>query len=171
MVLTQSSPRLYFSIVKLIACFFQLVKWVNDGIFLLKWTQSYEIGELILYLLCDRCSVLYYPICINIECLAPCLFLQMSEGLCLKFFFNGERSQCFLRYIFMTWRNEMRACFANLVLTSGLNHSFYRRMLSERILFTGTLNGNMLDLRNIEKEQTCPYQLYRWLSLSSSGLV
>lgn len=71
----------------------------------------------------------------------------------------------------MTWGNKMRACFANLVLTSGLNHSFYRRMLSERILFTGTLNGNTLDLRNIEKEQTCPYQLYRWLSLSSSGLV
>lgn len=76
----------------------------------------------------------------------------MSQGLCLKFFFNGEQSQCFLRYIFMTWGNEMRACFANLVLTSGLNHSFYRRMLSERMLFTGTLNGNTLDLRNIEKE-------------------
>lgn len=53
------------------------------------------------------------------------MFIFINELRSLfKVLFNGEQSQCILRYIFTTWVNEMRAGFENQVLTSGLNHSF-----------------------------------------------
>lgn len=73
------------------------------------------------------------------------IFINELKSL-FKVLFNGEQSQCFLRYTFTMWENEMRASFENLVLTSGLNHCFLEEDAFRKGDFCWDINDNVLSL-------------------------
>lgn len=95
----------------------QIISYFNEN------EQSYEVGENITPPLGWMLSVILSDLFKYWMFGSVLIFINELRSL-FEVLFNGEQSRCFVRYFFTTWENEVRACFENLVLTSGLNHSF-----------------------------------------------